>query len=388
MKRCIAAFAIIFIIIAGSINALAANGVSAKSAILIEKDSGRVMFEKTSAERLPMASTTKIMTAVVALESNNAQLDKEIEISDGAAGVEGSSMYLQKGEVMTLRDLLYGLMLSSGNDAAVAIAEDIAGSQEKFAELMNQKAAEIGMENSHFTNPNGLPDDNHYSTAADMARLCAYAMKNETFCDIASTKSYKITGEKTAYPRALSNHNKLLNMYDGCVGVKTGFTKAAGRCLVSAAQRGGMTLICVTLNAPDDWRDHMSLFDYGFSTYSYTKGADASRPVCGTAVNGSADGAVPVYPERDIYYPTADGEGFSDEIEILPELSAPMKEGEQAGKMHITICKSESGSKIDSAEVPLVVKSDVVCAKKTDVKNTSFTRQLKLLFMCWLRLCS
>ena len=129
MKRCIAAFAIIFIIIAGSINALAANGVSAKSAILIEKDSGRVMFEKNSAERLPMASTTKIMTAVVALESNNAQLDKEIEISDGAAGVEGSSMYLQKGEVMTLRDLLYGLMLSSGNDAAVAIAEDIAGSQ-------------------------------------------------------------------------------------------------------------------------------------------------------------------------------------------------------------------------------------------------------------------
>lgn len=385
MKRWIAALAIIIIGTVNSMTVLASVGVSARSAILIEKDSGRVLFEKNSEEKLPMASTTKIMTAAVALESR--ELDREIEISESAAGVEGSSMYLQKGEVMTLRDLLYGLMLSSGNDAAVAIAEDIAGSGEKFAELMNEKAAQIGMKNSHFTNPNGLPDENHYSTAADMARLCAYAMKNPTFCEIAATKNYKISGGKVAYPRALSNHNRLLNMYDGCVGVKTGFTKAAGRCLVSAAQRGGMTLICVTLNAPDDWNDHMSLFDYGFSTYKYTKIADSEIPACGVAVNGSADGAVPLYPERDMFYPLAEGEGFSEETQTYPELSAPMRSGETAGKISVTICESESGARIGTAELPLIVKNDVECVGAAAYKN-SFIEEVRLLFGCWLRLCS
>ncbi|MBQ3573353.1 MAG: D-alanyl-D-alanine carboxypeptidase, partial [Clostridia bacterium] len=204
------------------LDVFAEPSVSAHSAILIEKNSGRVLYAKNPDERLPMASTTKIMTSICAIESGNVSLDQTLEISASAAGVEGSSMYLESGEKMTLRELLYGLMLSSGNDAAVAIAECISGDKEKFAELMNKKAEEIGAANTHFTNPNGLPDENHYSTAHDMAKLTAYAMQNQSFAEIVSTKSFKIAGEGKAYPRVLSNHNKLLSMYEGCIGVKTG----------------------------------------------------------------------------------------------------------------------------------------------------------------------
>jgi len=196
---------------------------------------------------------------------------------------------------MTIRELLYGLMLSSGNDAAVAIGESIGGSIDAFVELMNKKAVEIGANNTHFANPNGLPNQEHYSTAEDMAKITAYGMSNSAFADIVSTKSYKIQGEGKAYPRVLSNHNKLLSMYEGCIGVKTGFTKAAGRCLVSGAERNGMTLICVTLNAPDDWNDHKKMFDYGFEKYNMTTLRSCEEPLCAAEVLGSKAGAVPVY---------------------------------------------------------------------------------------------
>lgn len=242
--------------------------VSAQAAVMTEVSSGKILYSKNADKVLPMASTTKIMTALVAVEAAGDRLDEVVEISDSAAGVEGSSMYLEKGEKMTLRELLYGLMLSSGNDAAVAIAENIGGSVEGFVDMMNQKAAEMGLTSTHFVNPNGLPDESHYSSANDMAKMTCHAMKNPDFAEIVGTKSYNISGEGKSYPRTLSNHNKLLRMYEGCIGVKTGFTKAAGRCLVSCAERDGLMLVCVTLNAPDDWNDHTLMFNYGFENFT------------------------------------------------------------------------------------------------------------------------
>ena len=226
---------------------------------MIESQSGDVIYEKNAYEKLPMASTTKIMTAIVAIE--NCDLDKEVTIPPEAVGIEGSSLYLKQDDKMSMRELLFGLMLRSANDAAVAIAVNISGSVEGFADLMNTKAKELGLENTHFMNPNGLDDENHYTTAYDLARLTHYAMQNSAFAEIVSTLKYSVNGNTVV------NHNKLLRIYEGCCGVKTGFTKKSGRCLVSAATREGVSLIAVTLNAPDDWNDHKAMFDMGFSEY-------------------------------------------------------------------------------------------------------------------------
>jgi D-alanyl-D-alanine carboxypeptidase/D-alanyl-D-alanine carboxypeptidase (penicillin-binding protein 5/6) len=230
--------------------------------LVIEAGTGAVVYSKNADARLPMASTTKIMTALVVLE--NSSPDSKVTVSANAAGTEGSSMYLRSGEVLTVRDLLYGLMLSSGNDAANALAEFVGGSVSNFVALMNETAKRLGLENTNFTNPSGLPDNDHYTTATELAKITAHALKNTDFVTIVSTKSYTVKGEGKT-PRTLTNHNKLLSLYDGCIGVKTGFTKKAGRCLVSAASRGEVTLVCVTLNAPDDWDDHIEALDVGFS---------------------------------------------------------------------------------------------------------------------------
>ncbi len=238
--------------------------VSAKAAVLIDADSGRVMFEKNAELRLPMASTTKIMTALVALELGNP--DDNVTVTRESVGVEGSSIYLALGETLTLRELLYALLLASANDAATAIAIHVGGSIDGFAELMNKKAESLGLLNSQFKNPHGLDAEGHFTSAHDLALITAHALKNPLFSEIVSTYKYNISG-KDGTRRYLVNHNKLLRMYDGCVGVKTGYTKADGRCLVSAAKRNGMTLIAVTLSAPDDWRDHTAMLDYGFTYY-------------------------------------------------------------------------------------------------------------------------
>ncbi len=231
--------------------------VSAKSAVVLEYATGKVLYAKDADVRLPMASTTKIMTALVALEKGN--LSDTVTIGANAAGVEGSSMYLKTGEKLTLEELLYGLMLTSGNDAAVAIAEYIAGSEAAFAELMTARAQALGCENTQFKNANGLPDDAHYTTALELARITGKALENAKFREIVAQKSAKIG------TRSLSNHNKMLTLYEGAIGVKTGFTKASGRTLVSAAVRDGVELIAVTLNAPDDWDDHEKMLNFGFS---------------------------------------------------------------------------------------------------------------------------
>lgn len=269
----------------------AAGAVSAQAACLIDADTGDVLFEQNADARLPMASTTKIMTALVALSDGN--LDRTYKVKKEYTLVEGSSMYLQEGEEITLRDTLYGLMLSSGNDAAVAIAGECGG-QQAFVEKMNQKAEELGLKDTHFDNPNGLDGETHYTTAHELGKITAAAMHDPLFRQIVSTKSY------TAGVHAMSNHNRLLSMYDGAVGVKTGFTKRSGRCLVSAAERNGRTLIAVTLNAPDDWNDHMAMLNDGFAQYEEVTLHEAGEVVGEQRVYGGDADTVPLITQSKL----------------------------------------------------------------------------------------
>ncbi len=258
-----------------------AVSVSAQSAVLIEASTGKILYENNAYQKMSMASTTKIMTAVTVLE--NTVLSDTVTVSAEAAATEGSSMYLKSGEKITVLELLYGLMLSSGNDAANALAEYVGESREGFAVLMNETADKIGMESSNFVTPSGLDDSEHYSTAYDMAKLTAYALQNDIFRKIVSTKSITVgDGEDTHY---LANHNKLLNRYKYCIGVKTGYTMKSGRCLVSAAEKNGVRLIAVTLNDRNDWADHTQMLDYGFTCCEYAKFSDEAEtftlPVAG-----------------------------------------------------------------------------------------------------------
>lgn len=256
---------------------------SAESAILMDADSGRILYEKNAHKRMGMASTTKLMTALVALSL--ADKDRIISIPAEAVGIEGSSVYLVEGEKLTLEELILALLLSSANDAATAIAISLAGSEEAFADKMNEYARSLGLADTHFTNPHGLYSEEHYTTAKDLGVIAAEALKNETIRRIVATKKATIPHDGKADARLLVNHNRLLKSYDGAIGMKTGFTKATGRCLVSAAQRDGLTLICVTLNAPDDWRDHTAILDFGFENFErrifYTASAFSyALPLC------------------------------------------------------------------------------------------------------------
>ncbi len=243
----------------------ALSGISARGAVLMEASTGTVIFGQNENARLSMASTTKIMTALVALEKM--PLDTLVTITEKSVGVEGSSIYLTVGETLSLEDLLYALLLESANDAAETIAVAVAGDVPSFAALMNEKAAELGLVDTHFVNPHGLDAEGHHTTAKELALLTRAALENEDFRRICATKRRVIPLRGDEGARLLINHNKLLSSYDGCIGVKTGFTKKTGRCLVSAAERDDVRLIAVTLGAPDDWRDHTALLDYGFSLY-------------------------------------------------------------------------------------------------------------------------
>lgn len=256
-----------------------AVGTSATSAILMDVDSGRVLYQQNADAKMLIASTTKILTALVAIREGN--LSDVVKVSREAAYTEGSSMYLAEGEELTLETLLYGLMLCSGNDAAVAIAECVGGSVEGFVKQMNQTAQELGMEHSSFANPNGLDDEKHYSTARDMAVLACAAVENATLVRIASTRSITIGG------RTMSNHNKLLSLMDGCIGLKTGYTRAAGRTLVSCAERNGQRLVAVTLQDGNDWADHQSLLEYGFANWPAKRAATLGKLVERVPVAGA-----------------------------------------------------------------------------------------------------
>lgn len=262
--------------------------LSAQSAVLIDAHSGRVLFEKNARTRMGMASTTKIMTALTVLRL--AELTDTVSIPREAVGTEGSSVYLCEGEKMTVEQLLYALLLASANDAAVALAIFCAGSVDAFAEHMNAYARELGLSDTHFTNPHGLYDEAHYTTAYDLAIITQSALEVDVLRQIVSTKKTTLPFEGENDRRLVVNHNKLLRTYEGAIGVKTGFTKKTGRCLVSAAEREGLTLIVVTLNAPNDWQDHTNLLDYGFENYERRVIADTrelrvSMPLCGGNTN-------------------------------------------------------------------------------------------------------
>ncbi|MEH7380844.1 D-alanyl-D-alanine carboxypeptidase family protein [Bacillus sp. JJ1533] len=270
-RRLITLFIIVMILIGFLPQKASALSVSAKGAILIEQESGRILYEKNAHQRMRIASITKIMTAILAIESG--KLEEMVKVSNNAVRAEGSSLYLKPNEQIKLEDLVYGLMLRSGNDSAVAIAEHVGGSLEGFVFLMNQKAAEIGMRNTEFANPHGLDDhENHYSSAYDMAILTRYAMMNEKYREIASTKVHRAPNPTEKWDRVWRNKNKLLTkLYPYSTGGKTGYTKRAKRTLVSTASKDGIDLIAVTINASDDWNDHMNMFNSAFETYDLVK---------------------------------------------------------------------------------------------------------------------
>ncbi len=303
--------------------------LSAEKAIVLDAATGRVIFEKNADAQSLIASTTKIMTALVVAEQCNV-LDR-MRIPKEAVGIEGSSMYLQEGEILTIQELLYGLMLHSGNDAAVALAIYCGGTVEGFAELMNDKARALGMTGTHFANPNGLDAPDHYSTARDMAVLTAYAMNNPIFRQTVATKTV------TVGQRYLRNHNKLLWQVEGADGVKTGYTRAAGRILVSSATRNGRRLIVVTVNAPDDWRDHTTLFHDGFSRYSIKRLVTVGDKIGAVEIAGGETGYAELLAAEDFDYAMASEERAEIVLSGPGFVYAPVVQGADAGRAHICI---------------------------------------------------
>ena len=306
-----------------------AEAVSARRAYVLDAVSGRELFVRNPDERSLIASTTKIMTALIVCEQCNV-LDR-MRIPKEAVGIEGSSMYLKEGEVLTLQELLYGLMLSSGNDAAVALAIYCGGTVEGFAELMNDKARNLGLTGTHFENPNGLDSPGPYSTARDLAKLAAYAMKNPIFYKTVSAKSVRI-GE-----RCLTNHNKLLWKLEGADGVKTGFTKAAGRILVSSATRQGRRIIGVTIDAPDDWNDHCQLLNEGFARYQDRQIVQAGQRVSVQEVLGGDARRIEVLAAEDFSYALAAEECPQLVLPGPGFVYAPAVEGAEAGFAYVLI---------------------------------------------------
>lgn len=326
--------------------------LSASSAVLYEVNSDAFLYARADHTRRPIASTTKIMTALVALE--NAPLDRIVTVPASAVGVEGSSLYLKKGERLTVEQLLYGLLLQSANDAAVALAVTVSGSVDAFADLMNRRAESLGLTDTHFTNPHGLDNPEHYSSAYDLAMIAAEAMQNDTFRKIVGTKKYTLPSPDGKGVRVLVNHNKLLRLSPDAVGIKTGFTKKSGRCLVSAAEREGILLIAVTLNASDDWNDHQALFRYGFDSVEVRTLAEPGEirytlPV----VNGESETVLCVNREQIRITLPKSSPAPEPEIRLGHFTAAPVREGAVLGSIVYRL-----GDRI-VASCPLVAASDI-----------------------------
>ena len=345
-----------------------AEEVSAVSAVVIDADSGLVLWEKNCKRKMPMASTTKIMTAWLALQRED--LDDRFTVNSRAIAVEGSSMGLCEGDEVSLRDLAVGMLTVSGNDAANAAAVRISGSVSAFVKQMNLTAASLGLNDTSFVTPSGLDAAGHYSTAYDMAVLASCALENEAFAQICSATSSFATYGNPPYLRSLMNGTRLLRSYEGAVGVKTGYTTKAGRCLVSAARRNGIGLICVTLNAPDDWNDHTKLLDYGFSVMQRVEltpeRVSYELPVAGTSktVTALAAGRAQV----SCFY------GQEDKIECvvnLPEfVFAPLRAGTEIGYIEYFY----NGKSV--ARISLVAAADV----EQPTENYGFIRRIRDFF--------
>ncbi len=340
------------------------GAISAKSYILIEATTERVIDSKNEQLQIPVASTTKIMTALITLEQKG--LDSLFIVDANAIKVEGSSMGLREGDKASFFALANGMLLSSGNDSANAAAVKISGSIPKFAELMNKRAKELGMDNSNFVTPSGLHDEQHYSTAYDMALLAKAAIQNERFLSICSKSKAKVEFGNPPFTRYLANHNRLVKEYSGCIGVKTGFTKKAGRCLVSAATRDGVTLICVTLNASNDWQDHTRLLDYGFSVVKPIE-ITASYENIRLNVVGSQDKSVAVMPLDKTYASVSQNDKLTQEIYADKFYYAPINKGDIVGEIrHLYNGNVVATTGLVAAQD---VKIDIVQKEKTFLKK-------------------
>lgn len=335
-KLCIFLTIFAFVLLCPKQNFVFAAETSAKACVVMEANSGRVLYSKNADMRLPEASTTKIMTALVVVE--NADLDAKIAVPAQAAGVEGSSIYLRAGEHLTIKELLYGLMLQSGNDCAVALAMHVGGTIRNFADMMNKKAQELGCKNTHFVNPHGLPNDDHYTTAHDLGLIGCAAMNNETVKEIVSSKKVKISNEGYDYDRVIINKNKILSRFDGANGVKTGYTKKAGRCFVGAAERNGMQLVAVLLNCGPMFEDSMDLMEECFDKYQM-KDVCADK-ICGKLAVERGKSDFVALDRQKFFYPlkkddSEDGK-LSYSISLPEKLKAPVKKRQTVGNIAVS----------------------------------------------------
>ena len=328
------------------------GAVSAEKAVVLDAATGRMLYEKNADDRSLIASTTKIMTALIICQRCNV-LDR-VRIPAEAVGIEGSSMYLQEGEILTIQELLYGMMLRSGNDAAAALAIHCGGTIDGFAELMNDKARELGLKDTHFVNPHGLDAPDHHSTARDLAVLSAYAMADPIFARTVGTKTV------TVGDRVLTNHNKLLWQLPGCEGIKTGYTKAAGRILVSSASREGRRLVCVTINAPDDWKDHKTLMDQGFEDFTVREIVAEGEVLGYRHILGGDGTRVPLVAAEGFSYPLRAGEEVSIVLSPRQFSYAPVAGGAAEGCAYAVLGGSVVG------DIPLVWGFDLEETKEKE----------------------
>ncbi len=359
MKKFAAVFlSITVLIFALPIPVSASVSVSATAAVLIDADTKAVLYSKNQDKRLAMASTTKIMTALLALESE--KKSEIFTVDSKAIRVEGSSMGLGDGDKVNLKTLAVGMLMLSGNDAANAAAAFMAGSNASFAKKMNERAAEIGMKNTNFVTPSGLDDENHYSTAYDMALLGAEAIKNTEFLEICSKSKYTVEFGAEPSRRTFYNHNRLVKETLGCIGIKTGFTKKAGRCLVSAVRRGGRTLVCVTLKAPSDWSDHKRLYEYGFSLYNENE--IEVEPIELEVVNSEKD-FVAALPKETPKIMARQGEKIEVKVKMRPFEYAPVYSGQIVGQLAVLV---------DGAEV---YETELILTESAHAKNEKLSEK-------------
>ena len=331
-----------------------AVSTSAKAAAVINGDNGEIIYSANANTRLPMASTTKIMTGLLLCEYGN--FEKEITVTEEMLKVEGSSMGLLAGDKVTLHDLLYGLMLASGNDAANVIAFVLGGGLDGFVDMMNQKAADLGLEDTHFATPSGLDANDHYTTALELAKITQYAMQNEDFAKAVACEKAVLNYGNPPYRRSLSNHNKMLNLFDGAVGVKTGFTKKSGRCLVSAARRDGKCVIAVTLNDPNDWQDHSILLEYGLNAIKQTKYSPKYSSYNIPVINGEK-GEIEAFIEP-ITINSLETENITDTVYLPKFVYAPIKQNDVLGR----VVYKQNGKVL--AEKQILANSDIRALKE------------------------
>lgn len=340
---------------------LAQGETSAKAACILEMQTGRVLFEHNMHARLPMASTTKVMTALLAIEHGSAQ--ERVICSENAFGVSGTSIYLQLGETLTLEEMLLGLMLSSGNDAAVAIAEHIGGTVEGFTEMMNARAAEIGAVNTHFANPHGLPADNHYTTAYDLALITREAMKNDAFRRLVSMQRASISWEGRDYNRQLNNKNKLLSSYPGATGVKTGFTSKAGRCLAFGASRDSLELVGAVLSCSNWFDEAARLMDGCYQTYSMTRVLGPTMSAGSMPVTDGEKDSCGMCVMQALDVPLSVGEAAQVVLDVPGSVRAPVYPGMHLGTAKLVVggnvygvCEVVASERVDADRVRMDVR--------------------------------